>query len=211
MIRPHAAHLTDLPADRSRRRHTQALRRRAARLVRRLRSTDADTADHSERVARLSVRLGRRLGMGPVELAHLRRAARLHDVGKLMIPREILQQPRALTPAERGIVDRHAEIGADIVRGEHLPARESQWIRLHHVHYGRRGPAGPSGPRVPLAARILAVADAYDAMTHDRPYSPTMTHREAITELRRCSGRQFDPRLVDVFCQQPVPSEPAVA
>jgi response regulator RpfG family c-di-GMP phosphodiesterase len=128
-------------------------------------------------------------------------AALLHDVGKVAVPQEILDKPAALTSAEWRTVVQHPRIGQVIL--EHAAAvRDSVPIILHHhERYAGHGyPYGLRAKEIPLGARIVAIADAYDAMTHDRPYKRAITHDAAIAELRLHAGTQFDPELVGVFC-----------
>jgi HD-GYP domain-containing protein (c-di-GMP phosphodiesterase class II) len=125
---------------------------------------------------------------------------RFHDLGKIGIPDHILFKQGRLTERERQEVRKHSEIGQRIARA--IPGLDpiAQWILQHHERWDGTGyPQGLQGEKIPLACRILAIADAYDAMTSDRPYRKAMTREEAIAELKRCAGTQFDPELVDRF------------
>jgi HD-GYP domain-containing protein (c-di-GMP phosphodiesterase class II) len=124
----------------------------------------------------------------------------LHDVGKVGVPSELLARPAALDPQERVAVERHPVIGVALVDPLGLPAEVSMAIRHHHEWWDGRGyPDGLYGNQIPLAARIVSIADAYDAMTSDRPYRRALSQEIALDELKRFSGVQFDPVLVKEF------------
>ena len=152
-------------------------------------------------IAAIVVEMGRQLELSDVEVDRLRIAALLHDVGKVAVPDEILDKPSALTSAEWRTVVQHPRIGQVIL--EHAAAlRDAVPIILHHhERYAGHGyPYGLRANEIPLGARIVAIADAYDAMTHDRPYKRAISHDAAIAELRTHAGVQFDPELVALFC-----------
>jgi HD-GYP domain-containing protein (c-di-GMP phosphodiesterase class II) len=138
--------------------------------------------------------------MPAAELATLRQAAELHDVGKLAIPEEILNKPGPLSEDEWEFVRRHTVIGERILNA--APALEvaATIVRSTHERWDGTGyPDQLAGEAIPVAARIIAVCDAFDAMTSSRPYAPARTPQEAIRELVRCSGTQFDPTVVNAF------------
>jgi HD-GYP domain-containing protein (c-di-GMP phosphodiesterase class II) len=154
-------------------------------------------------IADLSVRLALAIGLPEGEVGRIRTASLLHDVGKVAIPVDVLSQPRELTRAEWETVTQHPKIG-QIVLEEAGAMRDAGMIALHHHEWfnGRGYPVGLSGTDIPLGARIVAIADAYEAMTTWRPYQTTKTHEAAIAELQRCAGTQFDPGLVAAFVAQ---------
>jgi HD-GYP domain-containing protein (c-di-GMP phosphodiesterase class II) len=166
-------------------------------------------------IASISVAMARRLDLPEVEIDRLRVAALLHDLGKVAVPEEILEKPGALTSAEWRTVVQHPRIG-QVILEQATALRDAIPIILHHhERYSGHGyPFGLRANEIPLGARIVAIADAYDAMVHDRPYKLAVTHDEAIEELRRNAGTQFDPQLVTMFCDlyaaTPPEAEPEV-
>ena len=152
-------------------------------------------------IASIVVALARQLELPDAEVDRIRIAALLHDVGKIAVPEDILEKPAALTSAEWRTVVQHPRIG-QVILEQAASLKEAVPIILHHhERYGGHGyPYGLRANEIPLGARIVAIADAYDAMTHDRPYKRAMSHENAIEELRRHSGTQFDPELVGLFC-----------
>jgi HD-GYP domain-containing protein (c-di-GMP phosphodiesterase class II) len=145
------------------------------------------------------------LGLPPEHADSVGRAAVLHDIGKVEISLEILDKPGPLTEAEFAEIKRHSELGAGILvgAGQH---RWGRWVRYHHERIGGGGyPLGIAGSRIPIESRVIAVADAFDAMVAGgegaRPYRAPMEPKSAIAELNRCSGEQFDPAVVDAFCR----------
>jgi HD-GYP domain-containing protein (c-di-GMP phosphodiesterase class II) len=161
---------------------------------------DRYTAGHSGRVSELSCATAIALGVTGDELNDIRIGALLHDIGKIGISDIVLQKPGKLTAQEFAIVQQHPEIGRRILEGVQGFAAYLPAVELHHENWDGTGyPRGESGETTPLAARIIHVSDAYDAMTTDRPYRNGMTHGEAIAVLRKFAGRQFDPRVVETF------------
>jgi HD-GYP domain-containing protein (c-di-GMP phosphodiesterase class II) len=145
--------------------------------------------------------MARTLALPEVEVDRVRIAALLHDVGKVAVPQDILEKPTALTSAEWRAVVQHPRIGQVILEQAAALKDAVPIILHHHERFSGHGyPFGLRGSEIPLGARIVAIADAYDAMTHDRPYKRAMDHDSAVRELRRHAGTQFDPELVALFC-----------
>jgi diguanylate cyclase (GGDEF)-like protein/putative nucleotidyltransferase with HDIG domain len=157
------------------------------------------SARHSETVGRYAEMMARELGLSAEQTGRVRLAGLLHDIGKVGVPDSILKKPSALTAEEFALVKQHPELGAQILEHSSL-ADVRAWVAAHHERLDGRGyPLGLSADRIPLEARILATADAYEAMTSDRSYRPSIGHVAARAELRRCAGTQFDPRVVDAL------------
>jgi diguanylate cyclase (GGDEF)-like protein len=157
------------------------------------------TRAHSQTVASYAVAIGNELGLDADRLIKLRRAALLHDVGKVSVPAEILDKPASLTDAEFELVRGHSVAGGLMLSHAGL-AEEAQWVRWHHERVDGRGyPDGLRGDAIPLEARVLFVADSFEAMTSDRPYRAGMGTEEALDELARCAGSQFDARAVETL------------
>jgi putative nucleotidyltransferase with HDIG domain len=157
------------------------------------------TRDHSENVASYAVAIGQALGLEPARIVKLRLAALLHDIGKVAVDDGILSKPSGLTDDEVAQIRVHPEIGATMLNHAGL-REESRWVRHHHERMDGRGyPDGLAGHAIPLESRVLFVADAFEAMTSDRPYRRGMPVPDAVAELRTCAGSQFDPAVVDVL------------
>ena len=170
-------------------------------LVSAIEAKDSYTWGHSTRVSVYSVAIGCELGLTHKEQATLALGGELHDIGKIGISEKLLNKPAPLTADEYREVMEHTVIGERIL--EPLLRRNSAVlgiVRWHHEHVGGGSlPDGLRGDEIPLEARILAVADSYDAMTSHRPYRKALPHEIAIAELKRCSGKQFDPMVVKAF------------
>jgi diguanylate cyclase (GGDEF)-like protein/putative nucleotidyltransferase with HDIG domain len=152
-------------------------------------------------IATIVVSMARQLNLPDADVDRLRIAALLHDVGKVAVPQEILEKPSALTSAEWRTVVQHPRIGQVILEQASALKDAVPIILHHHERFAGHGyPYGLRANEIPLGARIVAVADAYDAMVTDRPYKRAISHEQAIAELRRHSGTQFDPELIDYFC-----------
>jgi diguanylate cyclase (GGDEF)-like protein len=155
----------------------------------------------SSLIAAIAVRLARELGLPEQEVERIRVASLLHDIGKVAVPEQILEKPGPLTTEEWQSVVQHPRVGQVII-DQVAAVRDAGTIILHHHEQfsGHGYPYGLQGLDIPLGARIVAIADAYDAMTHDRPYRQAIGHQEAVAEIRRHAQVQFDPELVDLFC-----------
>jgi putative two-component system response regulator len=161
---------------------------------------DGYTGGHVERVTRYAVSTGREMGMQGESLRHLWVAALLHDVGKIGVPDSILTKPGKLTEEEYEVIKQHPEIGANILRRSHFLRPALPGVLHHQERWDGLGyPSGLHGDSISLQGRILAVADTFDAIVTRRPYRDERSEREAVDELRRCAGTQFDPAVVDAF------------
>lgn len=170
-------------------------------LVFALEAKDKYTGGHSRRVAEIAVDIGNILGLSEDDIADLRWAGLLHDVGKIAVDQMIQNKQGKLTNAEYEHIMIHAHVGAGIVSSV-VNDNVVRIIEHHHDHYNGGGlHQTTSHEQIPLGARILAVADAYDAMTSDRPYRPAMSQSDALSEIKRCIGTQFDPSIAHAFLQ----------
>ncbi len=169
-------------------------------LVHALEEKDAYTSGHSQRVAELSAAIGREMGLSDSEVEFLRTGAILHDIGKLGIPESIVRNPKQLTRSERKIIELHPIKGVEILHSISFLRDYLYLIRNHHERYDGRGyPDGLAAEQIPLGARIVAVADAFDAMTSSRPYRRGISIKEAMQEISAGSGSQFHPAAVEAF------------
>ncbi|MGZ4358702.1 MAG: HD domain-containing phosphohydrolase [Gaiellaceae bacterium] len=169
-------------------------------LLQAMRERSPEIVNHPVDVIALAVEVGQQLGMPREDLGELRQAAELHDVGKMAIPDAILMKPGPLDHEEWEFVRGHTVVGERILSAAPALAQLSRWVRSTHERWDGGGyPDGLPGPSIPLASRIIAVCDAYDAMIGPRPYRLGMGREDAIAELGRCSGSQFDPDVVACF------------
>jgi diguanylate cyclase (GGDEF)-like protein len=171
-------------------------------LLRTLAEREPELRAHVADVSSLAVRVGEQLGLGRDELEELRLAAELHDVGKLAVPDVVLQKAAALDATEWGFIHSHTLIGQRILNAAPALRSVGAVVRSTHENWDGTGyPDGLLGESIPLSARIITACDAYSAMTSDRPYRAARTQEDAIGELRRCAGEQFDPRVVELLCE----------
>jgi putative nucleotidyltransferase with HDIG domain len=163
---------------------------------------DTYTGSHSERVADLAARIAQRLGCDDEQVELTRLAGSLHDLGKLAIPEEILRKPGPLTDAERLVLERHPQIGFRMLESLGVDP-VAEWVLHHHERWDGVGyPDGLAGEDIPLGARIIFVADAFDAMTSDRVYRRRLSIDDALAELERCGGTQFDLTIVAALADE---------
>jgi putative nucleotidyltransferase with HDIG domain len=169
-------------------------------LARALELRDKETEGHTQRVTEMTVRLARELGMADEELVHIRRGALLHDIGKIGVPDSVLRKPSALTVVEMSVMRKHPEYAYELISAiEFLyPAIDIPYC--HHEKWDGTGyPRGLRGDAIPLAARIFAVVDVWDALSSDRPYRKAWPPEKVMEHLRRLSGTHFDPQVVEAF------------
>lgn len=183
--------------------HSQSTRSAIVQaLMKALEARDFYTEGHADRLQELMAKLAAILNLSDNKITDLRLLGQFHDIGKVGIPDQILFKPGPLTREERTIMQRHPEIGHRIAQSAPDLMPIADWILKHHEWWNGEGyPLGLKGGQIPLECRILAITDAYDAMTSDRPYRKAMPHQAAISELQQCAGTQFDPYLVEQFMQ----------
>ncbi|MGD2121975.1 MAG: response regulator [Gemmatimonadota bacterium] len=173
-----------------------------ARLARAAEYRDDETGEHTRRVGHLAGAIAEELGLDPKDVSLIQQVAPLHDVGKIGIPDELLLFPGRLTPEGMEVMRSHTKIGSDLMGGSGIPLLElaEEIARTHHERWDGSGyPAGLSGEEIPIAGRIVAVADSYDALSHSRPYESAWAPEEAWWEIARKAGADFDPGVVDAF------------
>ncbi len=169
-------------------------------LVSRLEAADPLTAEHSRAVGVWCGRIGKRMALSRTETVFVSRCGLIHDIGKMTTPPEILTAPRRLTGLEMNVMRRHAEDGGAIIASIPLLAHHTPAVRSHHERLDGKGyPDGLAVSQIPLAARIVAVADSFNAMIGNRPYRLPMRPSVALDELRRHAGTQFDPEVIDAM------------
>ncbi len=165
---------------------------------------DAETAGHTKRVTAYTIAIARKMGLPKEEINVIARGAFLHDIGKMAIKDEILLKPDKLTTEEMAIMKEHAYLGYKIVSKIPFLAQAAEIVYAHQERYDGTGyPRKLKGEEIPLGARIFSIADTLDAMTVDRPYRPAQSFDAAREEIKRWSGRQFDPHIVGIFLDMP--------
>lgn len=164
---------------------------------------DSQLVGHSERVARYSTRVGLRLSLSPKELTDLRYAASLHDIGKIGVSRDIVNKLGKLTDEEFGAMRLHSLIGIRILEKIEGLKGALPLIKHHHERWDGQGyPDKLAGDAIPLGARIIAIAESFDILTSELPWRRPMSAEDAVVELRRCAGTQFDPHMVSLFVEE---------
>jgi two-component system, cell cycle response regulator len=199
-----ALHIADdrLYAQKERRQRSSVGTQTGAALLQVLEEREPELRGHLDQVAELAVAAGNALGLFGEELEDVARAAQLHDVGKVAIPDAILQKPGELDQSEWDFIKRHTIVGARILRAAPALDTVAAIVRASHERFDGTGyPDRLAGEEIPLGARIIAACDAYNSMTSVRPYGTAMTSGQALDELRRCAGAQFDPVVVDAICK----------
>jgi diguanylate cyclase (GGDEF)-like protein len=185
--------------------------RAAASLARAVDARDVYEGSHSERVSDLAARVAERMGLEQEQVELTRLAASLHDLGKLAVPEEYLRKPGPLTDGERLVLERHPQIGYRMLESLGVDP-VAEWVLHHHERWDGAGyPDGLHGEDIPLSARIIFVADAFDAMTNDRIYRRKLTIEAALSELEECSATQFDPTAVEALVAEMKPVAVGVA
>jgi len=165
---------------------------------------DRETEGHSRRVTAYTIAIASRMGVPKEEIETIARGAFLHDVGKMAIPDKILNKPGKLTPDEVTIMREHCYLGYKLVQKIPVLRDAAEIVYSHQEHFDGGGyPRQLKGDAIPLGSRIFSVADTFDAMTHDRPYRAAQTMEAARAEIKRCSGTQFDPEVVEAFLEMP--------
>ena len=165
---------------------------------------DKETEGHCQRVTAFTIAIAKGMGISREELRHIARGAFLHDIGKMGVPDWILRKPGPLTEEERAIVRKHCDIGFEMLRRIPFLKEPAEIVLSHQEFFDGTGyPRGLKGEEIPLGARIFAIADTLDAMISDRPYRSALPLEAAKEEIQRCSGTQFDPKVVQVFLMLP--------
>ena len=165
---------------------------------------DAETETHSKRVTAYTIAIARRIGLPKEEANVMARGAFLHDIGKMTIPEPILLKPDKLTDDEMAIMQQHCHLGYRIISRVPFLAEAAQIVYSHHERYDGSGyPQGLKGEEIPLGARLVAIANTLDVITHDQPYRPAQSFEAARKEIELWSGRQFDPKIAKVFLEMP--------
>jgi len=172
-------------------------------IIKTLEAKDKYTHGHSHRVAQYALLIAKKLSFTEDQLIEIELAALLHDIGKISTPDQILNKPGKLTPEEFEIIKEHPMQSFEILSQVSHLNQIAKWVRAHQERIDGYGyPDGLRGEEIPLEARIITVADAFDAMTSDRPYRKALSIQYAYDELKRCAGTQFDSKIVDIFIKE---------
>jgi HD-GYP domain-containing protein (c-di-GMP phosphodiesterase class II) len=191
-------------------RRSSATRQTRDLLLQVLHEREPELGEHLKGVAKLAIGVATRLGLEGEELDEVVRGAELHDVGKMAIPDEILRKPGPLTEEEWAFVRQHTLIAERILSAAPALLPVAKLVRASHERFDGSGyPDGLAGEAIPLGSRIIAVCDAFHAMTSPRPFRPAIPPQDALTELRACAGTQFDPEVVTAFCEEMVALGPS--
>ena len=162
-----------------------------------------ETKQHTERVVYYAKKLGNRIGLDSNQMKDLIVAAVLHDIGKIGIPDKILSKPGKLTDNEFELMKTHTEKGYRVAKSNYEIVHVANNILSHHERWDGKGyPLGLKGEKIPLLSRIICIVDSYDAMTSERAYKHKMSNEEAINEIKKCSGTQFDPKIAKIFIEE---------
>jgi putative nucleotidyltransferase with HDIG domain len=165
-----------------------------------LEEKDPYTSGHSERVSYYADFLCKKLSLSPKERSEVQIASYLHDIGKVGISDRFINKRGTLNSTDWAIIKQHTKKSVELLSPLKLPPNILSYIQHHHEHYDGMGyPDGLAGEQIPLGARIIAISDSYDSMTSERPYRKPLANAEAVTELTKCAGKQFDPKLVNLF------------
>ena len=165
---------------------------------------DSETVGHCKRVTAFTIAIAKAMKIDPAQLPQIARGAFLHDIGKMAIPDRILQKPGPLTDDEREIMRTHCDVGYNMLIRIPFLREAAEIVLAHQEHFDGSGyPRGLRGEAITLGARIFSIADALDAMVSDRPYRKALSIEHARKEITRCSGTQFDPKVVEVFLALP--------
>lgn len=155
---------------------------------------------HTYRVAELTMRFARKLGIPDSEIVHMVRGALLHDLGKIAVPDQLLMKPGKLDPAERALVEQHPLVAKSMLQTVEILRDAIDIPYCHHERWDGKGyPRGLRNEQIPLAARIFALVDVYDSLSHDQAYRAAWTQEEVVSHIRENSGKHFDPKLVEPF------------
>jgi HD-GYP domain-containing protein (c-di-GMP phosphodiesterase class II) len=161
---------------------------------------DRETEGHTQRATEMTLKLARHMGLSEAELAHVRRGALLHDIGKIGVPDHILNKPGSLTDEEWAVMRKHPQFAYDLISPIAYLAPALDIPYCHHEKWDGSGyPRGLKGGQIPLSARLFAVVDVFDALTSDRPYRPAWSKQKALAYIRENAGSHFDPACVEAF------------